>query len=451
MKKWVWHIGLAAMGALIAACTSGETNGAGTSLETENSIAVALAVQQDGGLPAARTKVFVRPSEFLAGANNFALSKNKEYKDEESPVVESDSAAGVLNVETDDQGRLNLPRLKAGSYTIEARQGDAKALARVVVTDSSLDSVSMKMEAAGSIKGQVYLPEDVSSVTVGIKGLDYFVETDSLGNFEFPSVPEGMLSVVGFVYRTYQALDMEGNTSEISNFMSVGSRNTKVESEKTSNNVTIGQKQIVIVTDPTEEDSTDDEDVYPEIKFEDFEDSTYGWYTSVSRYADAELDGVRNVNGRKGMVAHFVYTNDSNANWALMGRQLRGVRDLTDLDSIVFWARCENAIEDSAQWISVSFDVLMDSVDLERLGYINGKSWVHLTLDTAWTRYVVTPDDLIEPDEHNIGGNIGWDAVKDHVTNLNFFGGGVTEGEPYEMWLDDITIYGVKELEEFEL
>ena len=447
MKKWVWHIGLAAMGALIAACTSGETNGAGTSLETENSIAVALAVQQDGGLPAARTKVFVRPSEFLAGANNFALSKNKEYKDEESPVVESDSAAGVLNVETDDQGRLNLPRLKAGSYTIEARQGDAKALARVVVTDSSLDSVSMKMEAAGSIKGQVYLPEDVSSVTVGIKGLDYFVETDSLGNFEFPSVPEGMLSVVGFVYRTYQALDMEGNTSEISNFMSVGSRNTKVESEKTSNNVTIGQKQIVIVTDPTEEDSTDDEDVYPEIKFEDFEDSTYGWYTSVSRYADAELDGVRNVNGRKGMVAHFVYTNDSNANWALMGRQLRGVRDLTDLDSIVFWARCENAIEDSAQWISVSFDVLMDSVDLERLGYINGKSWVHLTLDTAWTRYVVTPDDLIEPDEHNIGGNIGWDAVKDHVTNLNFFGGGVTEGEPYEMWLDDITIYGVKELE----
>ena len=447
MKKWVWHIGLVAVGALIAACTSGETNGAGTSLETENSIAVALAVQQDGGLPAARTKVFVRPSDFLAGANSLALSKSKEYKDEESPVVESDSAAGVLNVETDDQGRLNLPRLKAGSYTIEARQGDAKALVRVVVTDSSLDSVSMKMEAAGSIKGQVYLPEDMSSVTVGIKGLDYFVETDSLGNFEFPSVPEGMLSVVGFVYRTYQTLDMEGNTSEISNFLSVGTRNTKVESEKTSNNVTIGQKPIVIVNDTTSEDTASNEDVYPVIKFEDFEDSVRGWYTSVSKYADAELDGVRNVNGRKGMVAHFVYSNDSNANWALMGRELRGVRDLTDLDSIVFWARCANAIEDSVQWISVSFDVLMDSVDLERLGYINGKSWVHLTLDSAWTRYVVTPDDLIEPDEHNIGGNIGWDAVKDHVTNLNFFGGGVTEGEPYEMWLDDITIYGVKELE----
>ena len=45
MKKWVWHIGLAAMGSLIAACTSGETNGAGTSLETENSVAVVLAVR----------------------------------------------------------------------------------------------------------------------------------------------------------------------------------------------------------------------------------------------------------------------------------------------------------------------------------------------------------------------------------------------------------------------
>jgi hypothetical protein len=70
-----------------------------------------------------------------------------------------------------------------------------------------------------------------------------------------------------------------------------------------------------------------------------------------------------------------------------------------------------------------------------------------MELDTAWQRYVVTPKDLIEPDENHIGGNIGWDAVKEHVTNLNFFGGGVTEGEAYEMWVDDITIYGVKDLE----
>ena len=172
MKKWVWHIGFAAaVGALIAACTSSETNGAGTSLETENSIAVVLAVQKSDGSPAARTKVFVRPSEFLAGANNMAYSMaySEDLDGLESPVVESDSSIGVLNMETDDQGQLNLPRLKPGSYTIEARRESAKALARVVVTDSSCDSLSIKVENAGSITGQVYLPDNESSVMVGIR------------------------------------------------------------------------------------------------------------------------------------------------------------------------------------------------------------------------------------------------------------------------------------------
>jgi len=440
MKKWVWHIGLvAAVGALIAACTSNET--AGTSLETENSVAVVLAVQKDDGLPAARTKVFVRPSEFLAGANNMAYSK--DYDGPESPVVESDSSVGVLNLETDDQGQLNLPRLKSGSYTIEARDDSFKAFKPVVVGDSTCDTVSIQMTPTGSISGQVYMPDNVSSVTVAIKGLDYFVETDSAGKFEFPSVPEGLLNVVGFVYRTYQVPDMDGETSTISNFMSVGSRNTRVESDKASENVKIGQKKIVIVQpDTTPKDTTP---VYPVTLFEDFEDSTYGWYKSVSRYADAELDAVRNVAGRKGMVAHFVYTNDSNANWALMGHDLNGMKDLSELDSVVFWARA--GYGDSTQWISLSFDVLLDSAALDSTGLENGKAWVHISLDTAWQRIVVTPKDLLEPDEHNIGGNIGWDEVKEHVTNLNFFGGGVTEGEPYELWLDDITIYGVKGLE----
>ncbi len=440
MKKWVWHIGLAAMGSLIAACTSGETNGAGTSLETENSVAVVLAVQKDDGLPAARTKVYVRPSEFLAGANDMAYSK--DYDGPGSPVVESDSSVGVLNLETDDQGQLNLPKLKPGNYTVEARDDSFKAFKPVVVGDSTRDTVSIKMAPTGSISGQVYMPENVSSVTVAIKGLDYFVETDSAGKFEFPSVPEGVLSVVGFVYRTYQVTDMDGETSTISNFMSVGARNTRVESDKESKNVTIGQKIVIIQPDTTTKDT---EDVYPVVEFEDFEDSTYGWYTSFSRYADAVLDAERKVAGRDGMVAHFVYTNDSNANWALMGRDLYGMKDFSELDSVVFWARAEYG--DSTQWISLSFDVLLDSAALDSTGLENGKSWVHISLDTAWQRIVVTPKDLLEPDEHHTGGNIGWDEVKEHVTNLNFFGGGVTEGTPYELWLDDITIYGVKGLE----
>jgi len=440
MKKWVWHIGFAAaVGALIAACSSsnGIDPSAGTSLETENSVAVVLAVKQSDGSPAARTKVLVRPVDFLAGANNMDVVK--DHKKGESPVVVSDSTLGILNLETDEQGRLNLKRLKPGTYNVEARQDTTKAFVRVVVTDVSRDSVSIKLEPTGAVSGQVYLPENESSVTVGVKGLDYFVETDEEGKFEFKSLPKGLLTLVGFTFRTYKTLDMDGKPSAISNLMTVGSSNTKVESGKTSKNVTIGQKQVPA------SDTTVKEDVYPVVLFADFEDSTYGWYISRSKYAEAQLDAEKNVAGRKGMVAHFVYQNDSNANWALMGRALNEMTDMSELDSVVFWAR--SGLSDSSQWISVSFDVLLDSIALDSTGYENGKAWVHLELDTTWQRFVVTPKDLIEPDEHNIGGNIGWDAVKEHVTNLNFFGGGVTQGTPYEMWLDDITIYGVKNLE----
>jgi len=439
MKKWVWHIGFAAaVGALIAACSSsnGIDPSAGTSLETENSVALVLAVKQSDGSPAARTKVLVRPVDFLAGANNMDLVKDHEKG--ESPVVVSDSTLGIMNLETDEQGRLNLKRLKPGTYNLEARQDTNKAFVRVVVTDVSRDSVSIKLEPTGAVSGQVYLPENESSVTVGIKGLDYFVETDEDGKFEFKSLPKGLLTLVGFTFRTYKTLDMDGKPSAISNLMTVGSSNAKVEPGKMLK-VTIGQK---IVAPP---DTVVDEDVYPVVLFADFEDSTYGWYTSVSRYATAELDTKKNVHGRKGLSAHFTYMNDSNANWALMGHELNGMKDLSDLDSVVFWAR--SGVSDSSQWISVSFDVLLDSIGLDSTGYENGKAWVHMELDTAWQRYVVTPKDLIEPDENHIGGNIGWDAVKEHVTNLNFFGGGVTEGEAYEMWVDDITIYGVKDLE----
>ncbi len=434
MKKWVWHIGSAVMGMLVAACTNGEPNNASTTLETENS--VALVVQLSDGSPAARTKVLVRPADFLAGANNLKLEKSAKG---ESPVVESDSSLGILNLETDEKGRLNLPRLKPGAYNIEARQDTAKAFVRVVMTDASRDSVVLKVEPTGAVSGQVNLPESESTVTVAVKGLDYFVETDTAGKFKFSKLPKGMINLVGFVYRTYKTLDMNGEPSTISNLMTVGNRNAKIESKKTTEDIVIGQKIVPA------NDTVIEKDVYPVYKFADFEDSTYGWYISRSKYAEAELDAEKNVAGRKGMSAHFVYQNDSNANWALMGRALNGMVDMSKLDSVEFWAR--SGLSDSAQWISVSFDVLLDSIALDSTGYENGKAWVHLELDTAWQRFVVTPKDLIEPDEHNIGGNIGWDAVKKHVTNLNFFGGGVTEGTPYEMWVDDITIYGVKNLE----
>ncbi|WP_298772323.1 hypothetical protein [uncultured Fibrobacter sp.] len=444
MRNWVWKIAFVALGGIFAACTADSDSVAGSSLETENSVAVALTVQREGGAPAARSKVLVRPSEFLAGANTLAITKDINELDSDSPVVAADSAQGILNLETDEQGHLNLPRLKPGTYMIEARQEAERAVSRVVVTDSSLDSVSMTVMTAGSMTGKVYLPTGEKSVTVSIQGLDYFVETDSLGNFEFENLPEGSFRVVGFVFNTYESVGPDGETETFSSYLPVGISSANVKSETTVENVTIGQRPINIGPAPSDSSNdttvTDTADIYPVVFFEDFEDSTNGWYKTVSRYGvvhalDAQFDKVR-----EGLVAHFEYQNDSNYNWVLMGRSLNAVVDFSDLDSVVFWAR--SGLSDSAQWISFSFDVLLDSAELEKNGYENGKAWVHLSLDTTWQRYVVTPDDLLETDSTKNGGNIGWENVKDHVTNLNLFGGGI--GGPYEMWVDDITIYGVK-------
>ena len=442
MKKWVWHIGLtAAMGVLIAACTSsdGTNEVAGSSFETENSVALVLTVQNTDGKLAARTKVFVRPSDFVAGANSLSLSKGN---DGESPVVESDSALGILNMETDDQGRLNLEKLKPGKYTIEAREDINRGIVSgIVVTDSSSDSVVIKISEPGSISGVVNnLPEDESSVKVGIEGLDYFVETDSAGKFEFKNIPAGLHNVVAYIYRTSKTVDLNGEPSTSVYDMRLGVSKINVSSAKESKNVQIGVKLIEIIKDPNLKDTTP---AYPAVLFEDFEDSTYGWYTNFSKYAEAKLGVEENVLKRKGLSAHLEYSNDSNYNWVLMGHSMGGMKDFSDLDSVVFWARA--GLGDSAQWISLSFDVQLDSAELEETGYENGKAWVHLTLDTTWQRFVVTPDDLLETDSTKNGGNIGWDAVKDHVTQLNFFGGGV--GHSFELWLDDVWIYGVKDLE----
>ena len=65
MMNRVWKIGFAAMGGILAACSSGTGEGlSGSSLETENSIA--LSVQLADGSPAAHVQVIVRPDSYLA-------------------------------------------------------------------------------------------------------------------------------------------------------------------------------------------------------------------------------------------------------------------------------------------------------------------------------------------------------------------------------------------------
>ena len=154
------------------------------------------------------------------------------------------------------------------------------------------------------------------------------------------------------------------------------------------------------------------------------------WKPSASKNAEVKLDVTSAGHNRKGKVAHFVCERDSAAewDWALIGRELGGFVDMSELDSIRFWAR--GSVKSR---ISFAFDVLVNNDSVTSADNI--KSWRHFEVDTAWTRYTVIPSQLDTADSN--GGNVGWDAVKKHVTKISIFGAMGTE-----VWVDDIEVYG---------
>lgn len=392
MRTRVWNIGVSAWcGAMLClvGCGSDSSDVAGSSLETENSFA--LSVMTADGSPVASTKVLVRPASFLAGANN--------------------DASSIINAETNEEGVLTIKTMNVGSYVIEARNDSLKGFSKIEITeaDTGLVEMPLRVRKPGALNGKVNLPEGMGSVTVSVRGLDYSVQTDSSGMFEFESLPEGEIEVVAFLYSDSTYKDENGWESHLENMKIIGSKSADIKSKKTIDSLEIGEPEPNYAL------------------FADFENGTSGWYTSVSQYATATLTSEQ-VDDRNGWVAHLQTVNDSAYNWALMGYAFEKPVDFSNLDSIVFWAK-------GSDHISVSFDVNADSTeDVE-----TGKSWTHLELSSKWKRYKVTPADMIDSSDTN-GNNLGWDAVKTHVTNLSFFSGPDTS----EFWIDDIEFFGIK-------
>ncbi|MCQ2096994.1 MAG: hypothetical protein MJY87_03500 [Fibrobacter sp.] len=430
MMKRVLKFGSAvlgtALGVTMLACSDGGM--AGTTFETENDIA--LTILNEDGSPASNARVLVRRMDYLAG------SSSRDFDDTygvagESPVSATDTLAGIFNAVTDANGQVSIKadkkRMKATSYVIEARGEKNKAISRVSINETdSLYPVEIKLAPPGAVSGQVYLPNGVRTATVGVQGIDYFVQTDTLGNFVFESLPEGSFNVTGFVYNE-QSYDVDGETQVFASKQNLGFTSTKVKSSKETEGVLIGK-----VAEPV-----DDTVKIPEYQFETFERGVASWYTSASRYASATLMLANADKGREGVVAHLTYKNDSLYNWALMGHAFSKMQDFSTMDSLVLWIR-GSATADT-QWVSISFDVLVDSTS----EYKSGKAWAHRGVTAEWTRYVIVPSDFQDPVTDTNGGNIGWDEVKSHVTNFNIFGGGKSS----EIWVDDIEIYGVKNFE----
>ena len=393
MRTRVWNIGVSAWcGAMLClvGCGSESTDVAGSSLETENS--VAFSVRLSNGSPAARTKVIVRPASFLAGANQQVTTN-------------------FINAETDENGILKVKTMDVGSYVIEARNDSLKGFKEIEITkaDTGIIEMPLRIQKPGALNGKVNIPEGTGSVTVSVRGLDYSVQTDTSGSFEFESLPEGEIEVVAFIYSDSTYKDENGWESHIEDMRIIGSKSVEIQSKKKGNAIEIGEPEPNYAL------------------FADFENGTSGWNTSVSQYAKATLTSEQ-VDDRNGWVAHLSTVNDSAYNWALMGYEFENPVDFSNLDSVVFWAK-------GSSHISVSFDVNADSTE----DVVTGKSWTHLELSSKWKRYKVTPGDMIDSSDTN-GNNLGWDAVKTHVTHLSFFSGPDTS----EFWIDDIEFFGIK-------
>ena len=405
MMNRVWKIGFAALGGILAACSGGNgVESAGSSLETENSIA--LSVQLADGTPAARVQVIVRPDSYLFGTDSA----------EDTIVLEK------MNFETNDSGMLILDNIGFGSYIVEARSDSLKGAAKFNYLSRQTDGgrVSLHIDKPGSVSGQIFLEddEDAASVTVAVQGLDYSVSADGMGNFEFESLPAGNFEVVAYVQADSSVVNSKGKKERVRYIRKLGSSYARVQS---------GKENAVVIDVRTP-------DSLPYFVFEDFEKGVKNWSVKHSDEADGSIESVDAGLGREGKAAHFTCINDSAFNWVLMTRSLGGMVDMSNLDSIVFWARAD-AIKDTTRhkYISFSFDMNLDSTSEEE----SGKAWTHIDVDTVWNRYVVVPSKLQEPDSNKTGGNLGWDVVKRRITEISIFGG--TGGE---FWIDDIEVFG---------
>ncbi|MEK7391485.1 MAG: hypothetical protein AAB214_02870, partial [Fibrobacterota bacterium] len=158
---------------------------------------------------------------------------------------------------------------------------------------------------------------------------------------------------------------------------------------------------------------------------DDFEHSDLGsrlpgsgtWYTLAADSAViTQPEIVTAPKGRTGNVLHYSYACDKGYCYAGLPLAMGLPRSLRTLDSIVFWVK-------GPAKLAVSFD---------HKGV--GKAWVHRMIDSNWTRLALGPNSI---DTNTSGGNIGWNRVRDSVTDLSFF---VAQGS--NLWLDDIRFHG---------
>jgi hypothetical protein len=374
----------------LCACSDRDVSGI-SSVETQN--AYVIRVVRADSLPAANVVARVRTVDFV--------------RDSASDSIASEFYAEYV---TDSLGRIHIDSLDVEVASIEIVSEGEGVFRRLFARDvREGDSVQFVLEKTGSLHGKVYLPEGVDYAWVQVYGTDRLVKTDSNGLYEMDSLPpfeyimrivvgdsvvenkakvdageEALANVYAFEPDTVKILDFESGKAEF--FMEGGVKHTGYFA------------------------STD---------------------TAVVMVPAAGTDvaeAIENAGaGREGKVLHWKSSAEF-SKWSFFGIWISTEDkpcDFSAMDSVVYYVRGKGVI----------------SIIFESLGSSNleGKTLAYDTLKTSdeWKRVSIKPSNFKPRDD--LYGNFGWDAVSKAVTTIS-----IAAYNDTEVWIDDITLYGVK-------
>jgi len=160
---------------LLVACTANNDT-AGNTTEIENAIAIRVF---DDGMPAANVRYQVLPSWYVAD------------------TTETGAVNYTYEGKTDTNGWVHIDGHQNGSYTINFTKGDSSIVLQYTLNnlnhEYTLDSASL--EAVGTVKGLVDLPDSANYAWVAVQGVNTIVKTDSLGQFVIQKAPCGNVTV----------------------------------------------------------------------------------------------------------------------------------------------------------------------------------------------------------------------------------------------------------------
>lgn len=136
--------------------------------------------------------------------------------------------------------------------------------------------------------------------------------------------------------------------------------------------------------------------------------------------------GIATTSGRAGKVLHMGYdAGVSTPRWVLATTAIASTpRCFRSLDSIVLYAKGAGTLN--------AFSVALEHINQSK----SEKAWKRVKLDTVWQKIKLRPQDFDAPDTTT--GNVGWNRVKDMVTNFSILDGG--KGD---VWIDDVRFYGI--------